>query len=734
MFPEAGFTDTLAAHSTVNHSSTFVAFAANPYAAMPSLHALDATIVSVVMATVVRRRWAKVLWLAWAPWVWFAVMATGNHFWLDVAAGVLVARPRRGDRVPPLAVPPHDPGMSVKEAYTAGARAIASRSMTGLARTRVTPNMLTAAGVTLCAVGAVLVYFEYRTEWMFFFGGLAFVVGSVLDILDGALARAGGKQTPFGGFLDSTLDRVGEGLMLGAIALVFMRDGKELALALAIAAIAGSFLVPYARAKAEGLGIKGDVGIGSRAERVIVIAVGLALAPWGVLPVGDRPARADRLDHRPAADPARPPRTARGRLDHQLASDQAVAASSATPASSASTSAAVTPRPMLARTAAGNTTSPPAAASASTASLVPSRCDTSGCAQKSPLRTAIPRRASSAATATRVPAGHLERRHADAVGVVPQPQHPDAVDVRQPVPKLLRQQPLLTRELVEAELGELLARGAERDGAEHVRRPGLEQVRRLHPRDRFERNRLHRTASLQKRRPGRHGVAAHDERARPERRVELVAGNGEKVDVQLPDADRPVRRKLGCVHENRGAGATRRGDEVAERRDFAGHVRCAGDGEEVEVRSRKLRPGGRGERGRGARERQMPHLVRAPREEIGVMLERRAEHPRAGWEHRGDDVDRVRRVPDEDDVVGLWTVEEARDGGARLLVGSRCDAAPRTAATAVDAAVRRHDAEHRVHGDRKRRCRRRVVQVDLAPQLCPRRRAIRARPDEQGLY
>ena len=91
MFPAAGFVDTLAAHSTVNHSSTFVAFAANPYAAMPSLHALDALIVSVVMATVVRRRLAKLLWLAWAPWVWFAVMATGNHFWLDVAAGILVA-------------------------------------------------------------------------------------------------------------------------------------------------------------------------------------------------------------------------------------------------------------------------------------------------------------------------------------------------------------------------------------------------------------------------------------------------------------------------------------------------------------------------------------------------------------------------------------------------------------------------------------------------------------------
>jgi membrane-associated phospholipid phosphatase len=91
MFPEAGFTDTLATHSSVNHSSTLVAFSSNPYAAMPSLHALDALIVGVVMAVVVRSRWAKALWLMWPPWVWLAVMATGNHFWLDIAAGILVA-------------------------------------------------------------------------------------------------------------------------------------------------------------------------------------------------------------------------------------------------------------------------------------------------------------------------------------------------------------------------------------------------------------------------------------------------------------------------------------------------------------------------------------------------------------------------------------------------------------------------------------------------------------------
>jgi CDP-diacylglycerol--glycerol-3-phosphate 3-phosphatidyltransferase len=106
----------------------------------------------------------------------------------------------------------------------------------------------------------------------------------VLDILDGALARAGGKTTPFGGFLDSTLDRVGEGFMLGAVGLVFARDGDEWAVGLTMAALAGSFLVPYVRAKAEALGFRGDVGIGSRAERVVVITAGLVLAPWGLLP------------------------------------------------------------------------------------------------------------------------------------------------------------------------------------------------------------------------------------------------------------------------------------------------------------------------------------------------------------------------------------------------------------------------------------------------------------------
>jgi CDP-diacylglycerol---glycerol-3-phosphate 3-phosphatidyltransferase len=173
----------------------------------------------------------------------------------------------------------------VKEGYTTGIRRIAFRAMAGLARTRVTPDALTALGLSVCALAAVAVYFEYRNEMLWFWtGAILFWAGSLLDVLDGALARQSGRGTPFGAFLDSTTDRVGEAVMLGAIALVFARDGNEVALAATFAAMTGSFLVSYTRAKAEALGLKGDVGIGSRAERVTVIVTGLFLAPWGLLP------------------------------------------------------------------------------------------------------------------------------------------------------------------------------------------------------------------------------------------------------------------------------------------------------------------------------------------------------------------------------------------------------------------------------------------------------------------
>ena len=172
---------------------------------------------------------------------------------------------------------------SVKQGYTDGTRRLASRYVTRLARTRVSPNALTTAGVLLCAGAAVLIPFEDRNKFLFYWLAAAlFIVGSILDILDGALARQSNKATPFGAFLDSLSDRVSEGFVLAAIALVFARAGDDIAVVFCVAAVAGSFLVSYARAKAELIGLKGDVGIGSRAERVIVISSGLILAPLGV--------------------------------------------------------------------------------------------------------------------------------------------------------------------------------------------------------------------------------------------------------------------------------------------------------------------------------------------------------------------------------------------------------------------------------------------------------------------
>jgi membrane-associated phospholipid phosphatase len=90
-FPEWGFVDTLAESSALNHGSGLVQLASNQFAAMPSIHSADALILGFTMAALVSSRWAKVLWTLWPSWVWFTVMATGNHYWLDVVAGIGLA-------------------------------------------------------------------------------------------------------------------------------------------------------------------------------------------------------------------------------------------------------------------------------------------------------------------------------------------------------------------------------------------------------------------------------------------------------------------------------------------------------------------------------------------------------------------------------------------------------------------------------------------------------------------
>ena len=173
----------------------------------------------------------------------------------------------------------------VKQEYTQAAREILQRSMRGVAKTKLTPDMLTLAGVSLCLAGAVLVGFEERNEKLFFWlGGFLFVVGSVADILDGALARAASKGTVFGAFLDSTFDRLGEAAMLTAIGLVFMRDGNEIALVATFAAVIGSFLVSLHAREGRGARPSRATSASARASSAWPSSPSASfLAPWGLL-------------------------------------------------------------------------------------------------------------------------------------------------------------------------------------------------------------------------------------------------------------------------------------------------------------------------------------------------------------------------------------------------------------------------------------------------------------------
>jgi CDP-diacylglycerol--glycerol-3-phosphate 3-phosphatidyltransferase len=127
-------------------------------------------------------------------------------------------------------------------------------------------------------VAAVLVWQE-----LYIWGGVAFVVGSVCDTLDGRYSRMSGKGTQFGAFLDSTLDRIEEGIVLTAVAAVFAKQGKDFAAAAVVVAVLASLMVSYTRARAEALGVECKVGIASRAVRVVILSAGILFADLGAL-------------------------------------------------------------------------------------------------------------------------------------------------------------------------------------------------------------------------------------------------------------------------------------------------------------------------------------------------------------------------------------------------------------------------------------------------------------------
>jgi len=147
---------------------------------------------------------------------------------------------------------------------------------------RLTPNTITVIGLLITVVASGLV----AGGWLLM-GAAVLTAGSLFDAVDGALARAQGSGTEFGSFLDSTLDRASEAILYVGIAVWFMSalDEPALPVLAVFVALAGSFLVSYARARAEGIGLHASIGLAPRTERLVLVIVGIALAGLGFTPV-----------------------------------------------------------------------------------------------------------------------------------------------------------------------------------------------------------------------------------------------------------------------------------------------------------------------------------------------------------------------------------------------------------------------------------------------------------------
>jgi CDP-diacylglycerol--glycerol-3-phosphate 3-phosphatidyltransferase len=142
-----------------------------------------------------------------------------------------------------------------------------------LIESRLTPNAISLMGLFGNLVAAFLV-----TQRLFFLAGIAFILGSVMDTLDGRYSRMSGKGSLFGAFLDSTLDRCEEGIVIAAVAGYFATRGEDFAAAICVIAVLGSLMVSYTRARAEALGVECKVGLATRPVRVVLLSIGLIFA------------------------------------------------------------------------------------------------------------------------------------------------------------------------------------------------------------------------------------------------------------------------------------------------------------------------------------------------------------------------------------------------------------------------------------------------------------------------
>jgi phosphatidylinositol phosphate synthase len=169
-------------------------------------------------------------------------------------------------------------GQRTRRGRANGRGAVTAAEMRAMARnrlieSRLTPNAISMTGLVGNLIAAVLILQEH-----FVLAGVAFVLGSLCDMLDGRYSRMSGKGTPFGAFLDSTLDRIEEGVVLAAVAAWFAKNSDDLAVGATVLTVVGSYMVSYTRARAEALGVECKVGIASRAVRVVILSVGLLFA------------------------------------------------------------------------------------------------------------------------------------------------------------------------------------------------------------------------------------------------------------------------------------------------------------------------------------------------------------------------------------------------------------------------------------------------------------------------
>jgi CDP-diacylglycerol--glycerol-3-phosphate 3-phosphatidyltransferase len=163
-------------------------------------------------------------------------------------------------------------------AFKSGVRAAFDPPGRALVRAGVSPDVVTLVGTA----GVVAASIGLLAHGRLVAATFAITLCGLLDVLDGSMARARGKTSRFGALLDSTMDRLADGALFGALVWWLFVSGERLLSGVALVCLVGAQLISYVKARAEGLGFTCDVGIAERMERLIIVGVGGLLTGFGV--------------------------------------------------------------------------------------------------------------------------------------------------------------------------------------------------------------------------------------------------------------------------------------------------------------------------------------------------------------------------------------------------------------------------------------------------------------------